>query len=311
MDKICDLRTTQDIVKHINRAKEKLSPDLLLILMGPTASGKTRLAVELAKALHGEIISADSRQVYQGLDIGTGKDLKEYDEIPYHLIDIVPPTAQYSVKEFVKDFDIAYQGIIGRGKLPILCGGTGSYVQTLLQPQPYSSIPKDDTFHVEHAALSKAELIEKVKAEEIPVDFQIDWQSPKRLIRALEIVRYLKINDQPAAIATKHYPYLIMALNPPLETRRSRIDKRLSARMEEGLIPEVQGLLESGLTHEQLQWFGLEYKYASYYLLGQLTLEEFHDKLRTEIHRFAKRQMTYFRKMEKDGLEIHWLVNYR
>ncbi|WP_149527529.1 tRNA (adenosine(37)-N6)-dimethylallyltransferase MiaA [Sphingobacterium hotanense] len=311
MDKICDLKTTQDIVKYINRAKETLSPDLLLILIGPTASGKTKLAVELAKALDGEIISADSRQVYQGLDIGTGKDLKEYDGIPYHLIDIAPPTTQYSVKEFVKDFDIAYQDIIRRGKLPILCGGTGSYVQTLLQPQPYSSIPKDDTFHVEHAAFTKAELIDKIKAEEIPSDFQIDWDSHNRLIRALEIIRYLETNELPIDSANKQYPYLIMALNPSLETRRGRIDKRLSARMEEGLIPEVQGLLESGLSHDQLQWFGLEYKYASYYLLGKLTLEEFHDKLRTEIHRFAKRQMTYFRKMEKDGLAIHWLVNYR
>lgn len=311
MDKICDLRTTQDIVKYINRAKEILSPDLLLILIGPTASGKTKLAVELAKALDGEIISADSRQVYQGLDIGTGKDLKEYDGIPYHLIDIVPPTTQYLVKEFVKDFDIAYQDIIRRGKLPILCGGTGSYVQTLLQPQPYSSIPKDDTFHVEHAGLSKAELTAMIQAEDIPSDFQIDWDSHKRLIRALEILRHLKTNELPKDPANKQYPHLIMALSPPLETRRSRIDKRLSARMEEGLISEVQGLLEIGLSHEQLQWFGLEYKYASYYLLGELSLAEFHDKLRTEIHRFAKRQMTYFRKMEKDGLAINWLVNYR
>src|SRR5690606_8967730 len=158
---------------------------------------------------------------------------------------------------------------------------------------------------------TKAELIDKIKAEEIPSDFQIDWDSHKRLIRALEIIRYLETNKLPIDSANKQYPYLIMALNPSLETRRSRIDKRLSARMEEGLIPEVQGLLESGLSHDQLQWFGLEYKYASYYLLGKLTLEEFHDKLRTEIHRFAKRQMTYFRKMEKDGLAIHWLVNYR
>ena len=311
MDKICDLKTTQDIVTYLNRATETLSPDLRVILIGPTASGKTKLAVELAKALDGEIISVDSRQVYQGLDIGTGKDLKEYDEIPYYLIDIVPPTAQYSVKEFVKDFDTAYKNIIARGKFPILCGGTGSYVQTLLQPQPYSSIPKDDTFHVEHAAFTKAELIDKIKAEEIPSGFQIDWDSHKRLIRALEIIRYLKTNELPIDSANKQYPYLIIALNPPLETRRSRIDKRLSTRMEEGLISEVQGLLESGLSHDQLQWFGLEYKYASYYLLGKLTLEEFHDKLRTEIHRFAKRQMTYFRKMEKDGLAIHWVVNYR
>lgn len=309
MDKICDLKTTQDVIKYVNRAKETLSPDLLLILIGPTASGKTRLAVEIAKELDGEIISADSRQVYRGLDIGTGKDLKEYGEIPYHLIDIVPPTFQYTVKEFVKDFEEAYTDIINRGKFPILCGGTGSYIQTLLQPQPYSQIPKNDTFHVEHARFTKEELIQLINAEEIPSDFHIDWHSHKRLIRALEILYYLRINEPPTVLKAT-YPSLILALSPALDLRRARIDQRLKSRIDDGLIAEVERLLAEGIIHDQLQWYGLEYKYASYYLLGQLSQTEFENKLRTEIHRFAKRQMTYFRKMEKDGLEIKWLENY-
>lgn len=307
MDQVCDLNNVQDIISFINRAKEHLSPDFLCILLGPTASGKTKLAVQLAKALDGEIISADSRQVYQGLDLGTGKDLPEYDGISYHLIDIVPTDIHYEVKTFKRDFQEAFAKIKAKGKLPILCGGTGSYIQSLLQDQPYSHIPKSEDFHVEHRGFTKEELIARLKQEAIPADFQIDWDNHKRLIRALEIVVYLKTHPLPKAASKLNFDYLILGLNPDLAERRTRIDIRLEKRIDEGLIDEIQGLLNKGLSHEQIQWFGLEYKFGSMYLLGELDKTGFQQKLQTEIHRFAKRQMTYFRKMEKDGLKIHWI----
>ena len=307
MDQVRDITNIQELIESIHQAEEFLSPDFLLIILGPTASGKTKLAVQLAQAMNGEIISADSRQVYRQLDIGTGKDLIEYQDIPYHLIDIADPHEHYNVDLFREDFQQAFLEIRNREKLPIICGGTGSYIQSLLQEQPYSQIPKDKDLQTELSLMPKEALIARIKEFSIPEDFNIDWNSHKRLVRALEILIYLKDHPKPEVEANTVKDFLILGLSPDRETRRARIDKRLETRMEQGLLVEVEGLLAQGISHEQLQWFGLEYKFASLHLQGELTREEFKEKLRTEIHRFAKRQMTYFRKMEKDGLKIHWI----
>lgn len=307
MDQVRDLTKFPELIQFIHQAKENLSPDFLLIVLGPTASGKTKLAVKLAEVLDGEIISADSRQVYRKLDIGTGKDLKEYNQIPHHLIDIKNPDEKYDVDEFKNDFLVAYQDILSRNKLPILCGGSGSYTQSLLESRPYSSVPKNRKLQKELSVFDKEELIEKIKSYSIPADFKIDWNNQKRLVRSLEILEYLSRHELPISNGPLVKNYLILGLNPSLEIRRERIDVRLNSRLAEGLLEEVKGLIDSGIDHEQLQWFGLEYKYVSRYLLGDFDYSQFKEKLRTEIHRFAKRQMTYFRKMERDGIRIFWI----
>ncbi len=307
MDQVRVINTFKDLISYIDQAKETLSPDFVLIILGPTASGKTKLAVQIAKELDGEIISADSRQVYKYLDIGTGKDLKEYEGIPHHLIDIREPHETYQVDQFKAGVPILLKEIKARQKLPIICGGTGSYIESLLIEKSLSAIPKNKTLQEELAKKDKTELIQDIQDMGIPEGMRIDWNNHKRLVRALEILRYLQYNPIPKAQEPILKHYLILGLNPDLENRRKRIDIRLNNRITEGLLEEVSDLLDKGISHQQLQWFGLEYKYASLHLLGEMDLETFKEKLRTEIHRFAKRQMTYFRKMEKEGLQIHWL----
>lgn len=301
------MNTHGKIGQIIHQAKDNLSPDLLLIILGPTASGKTKLAVEIAKQLKGEIISADSRQVYRGMNIGTGKDLKEYDNIPYHLIDIRNPGEKYNADLFRKDFFIAYDQIIAHGKQPILCGGTGSYIQSILQENPYSQIPKSAELQEQLAKLSKEELITNIQKLSAPKDFKIDFDSHKRLVRALEILLYLQENNPTLHPQRTVQRYLAFGINPPVEQRRHSITRRLRKRIGEGLVDEVEALLANGLSYEDLIYYGLEYKYTSLYLQGKLHMDGFFEKLNTEIHRYAKRQMTYFRKMEKDGVKIHWL----
>ncbi|MBE8712874.1 tRNA (adenosine(37)-N6)-dimethylallyltransferase MiaA [Sphingobacterium hungaricum] len=307
MDQICRLKQIHSILTK-NQAENNFPPDSLLILLGPTASGKTSLAVALAKEFDAEIISADSRQVFRQMDIGTGKDLTEYGEIPYHLINIKEPGDRYQVNEFRKDFFQAFEDIRGRGKRAILCGGTGSYIHSLLISKPYSQIPSSAEFVNSCQLLSKEDLLSEINASQLPNDFIIDVNSKKRLIRSLEIIQFLKNNPD---YAFSDYPvvknYIAFGLNPALSERREKISIRLEERLKAGLIDEVNKLLDLGLTHEDLVFYGLEYKYVSYYLQGYLDYPEFHKKLETEIHRYAKRQMTFFRKMEKDGIQIHWL----
>jgi len=297
-----------DRLEHILSLLERTAvpKEKVIVILGPTASGKTKLAVQLAQQIDAEIISADSRQIYRHMDIGTGKDLTEYQDIPYHLIDIQEPGAKYNLGNFITDFNQAYQSILRKEKHTILCGGTGLYLQSVIQRAPYALIPSIEGFKEALSEQTESALMERVSSYTCPRDFQIDHSTNKRIIRAIEILEFLKQNpdfkpEQQAPDA------LVFGLNPALEKRRSNISKRLNERIENGFLQEVEQLLADGISHDQLQYYGLEYKYASFYLLGQLDYATFFTKLETEIHRYAKRQMTYFRKMEKDGIIIHWI----
>jgi tRNA dimethylallyltransferase len=226
----------------------------VLVLLGPTASGKTSLAVVLANKLDGEIVSADSRQIYQGMDIGTGKDLAEYGSVPYHLIDNHQICDVYSVAHFQKEALDAIQEIASRGKLPIVCGGTGLYLESLINQFQFSRVP---------------DFLEE------SLSYDLDFQ--------------------------------VFGLNPALEVRRERISNRLHQRLKEGLVEEVQALLNRGISQDALTWMGLEYKWAVHFLNGEISRDRFEQGLEVAIHQFAKRQMTYFRKMEKAGISITWI----
>lgn len=280
----------------------------LIVILGPTASGKTKLAVDLAGRINGTIISADSRQIYRGMDIGTGKDLDEYGGVPYELIDIVDPNTPYNVSLYRRDALEALQRIVQSGRQPILCGGTGMYIQSLLRGMPYSDVPINEKLRQELEIVTNAELYTLLHEVKLPDNFEPDTSTRKRTIRALEIGEWYRSNPK----GLQRLPgidALVFGIKTPLEIRRERITLRLMNRMRGGLIDEVRGLMEKGLSAAQLIYFGLEYKYVTEYLIGQLDYPTMVSKLNTEIHRFAKRQMTYFRKMEKDGIPIHWISN--
>ncbi|WP_293912198.1 MULTISPECIES: tRNA (adenosine(37)-N6)-dimethylallyltransferase MiaA [unclassified Sphingobacterium] len=279
----------------------------VIIILGPTASGKTALAVALAKKTNGAIISADSRQVYRQMDIGTGKDLKEYEDIPYYLIDICEPGEKYNLSDFQHDFQKAYFDIVKSGKQPILCGGTGLYIQSVIQEKPYSHVPVNPELREELETLSREELQIRLDQQTIPPDLKIDNSTRKRMIRGLEILAGLDKYERTAEPVSIPFTYQAFGIDPPVEIRRTKISQRLKQRIDQGLVEEVEHLLSHGVTHDDLQYYGLEYKYISYYLSGDLNREACFTKLETEIHRYAKRQMTYFRKMEKDNVQIHWL----
>lgn len=283
-----------------------------IVLLGPTASGKTRLATRLAYELNGEVISVDSRQLYRKMDIGTGKDLKEYlvegRSIPYHLIDIADPGEHFNVHRFQVMARKAVEAIQNAGKQVILCGGTGLYLEALLKDFKYTAVPLNPELRIELEKLTDYELKERLDSLLTDYSEYADTTTRKRLIRAVEISTFLKFNLNFTRSAGGDVPdYLVFGLNPPVELRRERISARLKERMSKGLVEEVSGLLDSGLSAEQLVYYGLEYKYVTFYLLGTLSYRELFTRLETEIHRFAKRQMTYFRKMERGGIEIHWL----
>lgn len=282
----------------------------LLIILGPTASGKTKLAVQIASMLNGEIISADSRQVFKRMDIGTGKDLKDYEiqgkTIPYHLIDILEPGTRYHVDAFKNDFYKAFDSIKIKNKLPILCGGTGMYIHSLLQNQEYTSIPINPDLRLNLENLSKEDLVLKIKTFKAADIQHVDLSSKKRLIRAIEIATFLKSNRLEIIEKPELKP-IIFGLKNEVEVTRSKIIKRLNDRLNSGMIEEVEQLIESGIDKEMLVFYGLEYKYIVNFLDGALTFEELKLKLGIAICQYAKRQNTFFRKMEKDGVNINWL----
>lgn len=282
-----------------------------IVVLGPTASGKTRLACNLAYYLHGEIISADSRQVYKRLDIGTGKDLEEYiingTTIPYHLIDIIEPGEQFYLHQFIAELKKAFDDIRSAKKLPIICGGTGLYLDALKKDFSLTRVKENNALREELELLSKEKLIARLHTYPADVIKHIDLNSRKRIIRGIEVAEYLSANPlQSIATELPYKPYYI-GISADIETRKKLISERLKKRIDGGLIAEVQGLLDSGITHERLQLFGLEYKFVSYFLQDQISKEELFTKLQTAIFQFAKRQMTWFRKMEKEGIEIHWV----
>lgn len=281
----------------------------LLVIVGPTASGKTRRGVELARLLDGEIISGDSRQIYRKMDIGTGKDIAEYGDIPYHLIDIVPAGYKYNLFEYVRDFHKAYADIVSRGKSPILVGGTGLYVETVLKGIRLPEVPENQELRESLKDKSLAELTAVLSGMKT-LHNTTDVDTVKRAIRAIEIETFYR-NHPEAAIAatapTGPLDAVIIGVDIDRESRRDRITARLHQRLEEGMIDEVQALLDSGIDPEDLIYYGLEYKYLTLYLTGQLTREKMVEELNIAIHQFAKRQMTWFRGMERRGFKIHWL----
>jgi len=282
----------------------------LIVILGATASGKTKLAVQVAKQLDGEIISADSRQIFKRMDIGTGKDLDEYwvddIEIPHHLINILEPGDRYNVDAFKNDFYQAYQEITGRNKIPILCGGTGMYIHSILQNQPYTAIPVNDELRLELVELTRDDLLIELANYSKEHTKNVDLSSKKRLIRAMEIAEYLSHSILPQ-IERPEFNFIVFGLKNEVDRTRKNILERLDLRLQNGMIEEVEGLLAGGVSKEILVFYGLEYKFIVNYLSGDLSYDELRLKLGTAICQFAKRQNTFFRKMEKDGILINWL----
>ena len=281
----------------------------LITVLGPTASGKTAFASSLAAAIGGEILSADSRQVYRGMDIGTGKDLKDYEidgkHIPYHLIDIVDAGYKYNVFEFQTDFLKAYNEINSRGNMPIMCGGTGLYLESILKGYRLIPVPENPELRESLQGKTLSELTEILKSYKT-LHNTTDVDTTKRAIRAIEIEEYYKQHSVEANSFPK-INSLIVGIDISRELRRERITNRLISRLEEGMITEVEKLLQSGISAEDLIYYGLEYKYVTLYLTGKLEYRYMVQELEVAIHQFAKRQMTWFRGMERRGLHIEWL----
>lgn len=287
---------------------------MLITIVGPTASGKTTLGARLARCLSSEVLSADSRQVYQGMDIGTGKDLADYYVdgawVPYHLIDLLPAGEQYNLYRYQHDFAQAYRDIKSRGiEHPILCGGTGLYVESVLRQYNLSDAPENPTIRRQLEGLSLTELRERLKSYP-PIETQVKLDTAQRIIRAIEMADYAeRTGNNTASLGTAPdlESALIFCLDLEREERRNRITKRLKARLNEGMIDEVKGLIDRGVSSDMLISYGLEYRFITLYLLDQMSYTDMVQELEIAIHQFAKRQMTWFRGMERRGLTLHYL----
>lgn len=281
----------------------------LVTILGPTACGKTTLAVALADRLQTAVISADSRQVYRSMDLGTGKDLNEYmvdgRKIPYHLIDIVDAGYKYNVFEYQQDFLKVYEDLRTEGKMPVLCGGTGMYLESVLRGYRLVEVPENTELRASLSDRSLDELTDILRGYK-QLHNTTDVDTCKRAIRAIEIEEYYRANN----VNVREFPMiksLTIGLDVSRELRRERISRRLRERLEQGMVDEVRGILASGVAPEDLIYYGLEYKFLTMYVIGELTYDEMVSQLEIAIHQFAKRQMTYFRGMERRGVSIHWL----
>ncbi len=276
----------------------------LFCIVGATASGKTALGVQLARVVHGEIISADSRQVYRGLDIGSGKDLHEYGEVPYHLIDVVDPGYEYNLFDYQQGFNRVFEDIRSRNKLPLLVGGSGLYLDAVLSGYQLLEVPIDQKLHTELATLSDADLSRRLQQLEPDLHNRTDLKDRERTIRAIEIAlaqQDAHVHQGPEIAA------LILGLRWDRPVLRQRITERLRGRLAQGMIEEVAALHEAGVSWETLAFYGLEYRFVAQYLQGKINHNDLFQKLNSAIHKFAKRQDTWFRKMERKGLTIHWI----
>ena len=284
----------------------------LIAILGPTATGKTSLAAHLAAKLDSEIISADSRQVYRRMDLGTGKDLADYEvegrHIPYHLIDIVEPGTKYNVFQYQQDFLRAYKDIADKGKLPIVCGGSGLYIESILRGYRMEDVPENKALRQQLEDKSLEELTEILKTYKT-LHNTVQTDTAKRAIRAIEIADFYEQHgiSQTAEGNQPLYHPLVIGVKIDRELRREKISRRLRQRLDEGMVEEVKGLLAEGIAAEDLIYYGLEYKFLTLYVTGQLSYEEMVSQLEIAIHQFAKRQMTWFRGMERRGVKIHWI----
>ncbi len=279
----------------------------LLVILGPTASGKTRLGVAAAGELNGEIISADSRQVFRGMDIGTGKDLDEYGNVPYHLIDILDPGEEFSVFAFQRLFACAFNDITGRGRLPILVGGTGLYLDAVLRGYRMVEVPEDPTLRRKLADLPLKALRELLLGLNPRLHNSTDLIDRDRLVRAIEIATAERTAVEVEAPALPEFSPLVFGIRFERELLRRRITERLKARLSGGMIEEVEQLLAAGVPAERLDWYGLEYRFVTRFLRGELNRNDMFQKLNGTIHAFAKKQENWFRRMERHGVEIIWL----
>ena len=283
--------------------------DDLITILGPTASGKTDLAAHLAYDLQTEIISADSRQVYRGMDLGTGKDLEDYvvkgKQIPYHLIDICDAGFKYNLFMYQQDFLNAYQDMVSRNLLPILCGGTGLYIESVLKGYRMIPVPENPELRASLEGKPLDELA-KILSGYKTLHNTTDVDTPKRAIRAIEIGEYYRMHPVQEREFPEIHP-LIIGVNIDRELRREKITNRLKQRLDQGMLDEIRRLLDSGVHPDDLIYYGLEYKYLTLYVIGKLSYEEMFSQLEIAIHQFAKRQMTWFRGMERRGFLIHWI----
>ena len=290
----------------------------LITILGPTACGKTTIATALAARIDGEIISADSRQVYRRMDIGTGKDLSDYvidgKAIPYHLIDICEPGTKYNLFQYQRDCLEAYNDIVERNRQPILCGGTGLYLESVLGGYALSPVPQNPELRQRLEGKSLEELTQMLtelkRQTGSNMHNQTDVDTAQRAIRAIEIEDY-NLRQPTGKRDFPDIPYIIIGIDIDRELRRQRITQRLKARLKEGMVEEVRGLLDSGIPAEDLIYYGLEYKYVTEYVIGAISFDEMFSRLEIAIHQFAKRQMTWFRGMERRGFHIHWVEAVR
>lgn len=287
---------------------EQLTP--MIAIVGPTASRKTRLAVDVAAALGGEVLSGDSRQVYRKMDLGTGKDLCDYfdaegNAVPYHLIDIRDAGYRYSIYEYQSDFHAAYRDICNRGRVPVLCGGSGLYVESVIKGYEMHEVPENPELRASLQGKTLQEL-EEILSSYKTLHNKTDTDSVKRAIREIEIRHYYR-DHASTLTAYPSIPSLVVGVDIDREVRRQRISTRLRERLQEGMVEEVEQLLKSGIPAEDLIYYGLEYKFLTLYLTGEMSYEEMVERLEIAIFQFAKRQMTWFRGMERRGVSIHWL----